>query len=647
MIHALRTPIRALDAGLRHGCRVAALAALVLLGSAHTPAAQGPPQFFRVAKFGDAWWFVDPDGHRFLSIGVNVVDRGTSRVSPAHPAYSALHSYPSIGAWQTDTLNRLSRWGFNTLGAWSDPQLDAADHVPFTVCVQLGSTAGLPWVDMWDPRTEASVNALAKQMTAPWRQSRELIGYFTDNENQWWDETLFGYFMHQPLKPPVHRGATTESTVNGTKRVLLGLIDRTYQGDFQRFARDWRVPRTVRSLGDLQRPVEIQRRPGTHPPVLDAFMDVLYERYEQLVTHALRQADPDHLLLGERYPEYYTVREAAIAGRYNDVLSANLGAWTDDGWVSPNWVASMTRVSGRPVLVSEFYIAAADNTSGNTNTHGSFPIVRTQRERAAAYGAQVREMAGLPEIVGWHWFQYYDEPPAGRHDGENYNMGLVDVENRPYPIVSTAAAVNPETVAAHAQARAISSDGAFRFQVPAEPAPHIDGLLLDWDKTRTWLPAVRGEPLNAPLGDMFVSASPGRLSVALIYQSMFRDSSFVDEPASGWPDAECDRFTIAVARPDGARIATITLRQQPDDETWIVEPGATSGIVAAGRDSTIELSIPIPDLRDVQVAAELRGRGDAQVIYWGGHPSGRTTSPSSWGTLVLPPVREARQQRPF
>jgi hypothetical protein len=34
--------------------------------------------------------------------------------------------------------------------------------------------------------------------------------------------------------------------------------------------------------------------------------------------------------------------------------------------------------------------------------------------------------------VGAHWFQWTDEPVLGRFDGENYNIGLVDVTNRPY-----------------------------------------------------------------------------------------------------------------------------------------------------------------------------------------------------------------------
>jgi hypothetical protein len=39
----------------------------------------------------------------------------------------------------------------------------------------------------------------------------------------------------------------------------------------------------------------------------------------------------------------------------------------------------------------------------------------------------------MPEMVGTHWFQWADQPSTGRFDGENYNIGLVDVTDRPYP----------------------------------------------------------------------------------------------------------------------------------------------------------------------------------------------------------------------
>ena len=35
-------------------------------------------------------------------------------------------------------------------------------------------------------------------------------------------------------------------------------------------------------------------------------------------------------------------------------------------------------------------------------------------------------------MVGIHYFQWNDQPLGGRFDGENYNIGLVNVGNLPY-----------------------------------------------------------------------------------------------------------------------------------------------------------------------------------------------------------------------
>jgi hypothetical protein len=56
-----------------------------------------------------------------------------------------------------------------------------------------------------------------------------------------------------------------------------------------------------------------------------------------------------------------------------------------------------------------------------------------QEERAVAYRYYVENAAANPAIIGTHWFQWIDQPATGRNDGENYNIGFVDVTDRPYP----------------------------------------------------------------------------------------------------------------------------------------------------------------------------------------------------------------------
>ena len=49
-----------------------------------------------------------------------------------------------------------------------------------------------------------------------------------------------------------------------------------------------------------------------------------------------------------------------------------------------------------------------------------------------AYRYYVENAAAHPAIIGVHWFEWLDEPNTGRFDGENYNIGMVDVADQPY-----------------------------------------------------------------------------------------------------------------------------------------------------------------------------------------------------------------------
>ena len=55
-----------------------------------------------------------------------------------------------------------------------------------------------------------------------------------------------------------------------------------------------------------------------------------------------------------------------------------------------------------------------------------------QAARATAYRNYVRGALANPAIVGTHWFQFCDQAVTGRGDGENYQIGLLDVCDTPY-----------------------------------------------------------------------------------------------------------------------------------------------------------------------------------------------------------------------
>jgi hypothetical protein len=58
--------------------------------------------------------------------------------------------------------------------------------------------------------------------------------------------------------------------------------------------------------------------------------------------------------------------------------------------------------------------------------------VRDQAQRGVAYRYYVENAFAMPALIGAHWFQWVDEANTGRADGENYNIGFIDVTDRPY-----------------------------------------------------------------------------------------------------------------------------------------------------------------------------------------------------------------------
>jgi hypothetical protein len=85
------------------------------------------------------------------------------------------------------------------------------------------------------------------------------------------------------------------------------------------------------------------------------------------------------------------------------------------------------RVTGRPIIVGEFHFGVPGR-----GLAAGLVQVRDQAERGTAYRFYVEQAAAFPAFIGSSWFQWVDQPCTGRMDGENYNIGLVDVTDRPY-----------------------------------------------------------------------------------------------------------------------------------------------------------------------------------------------------------------------
>lgn len=412
------------------------LCALILIVTASPAFAQ--EGYFRVEARNGVWWIIDPSGAPMISAGVDNISYESDQIkgTSQHPYAQALDRiYPDRNAWGLEALARIRLWGFNTIGAWSDSGL-WIHAVPYTVILDFAARAGGNWekgipADFYDSRFEKAANDIAAEVCQPRRLDHSLLGYFSDNELRWgadWrgKETMLDMYLKLPPTAAGHQKA-------------VQFLQEKYGRDIRKLDQAWGTSATTFE--------DLQASASTDAYRSDAaqFLENVAMRYFEVSQRAIHAADPNHLYLGARFAG--KPPEAVLRGARNvDVVSINVYE------LDPRPVVhTVFKVTGRPVLVGEFAFRAED--SGLPNTQGAGPKVPDQAARGKAYADYVTRLESLPEAVGYHWFEWVDEPKEGRFDGENSNYGLVDIHDRPYAeFVEAARKANDAALDAHKKA---------------------------------------------------------------------------------------------------------------------------------------------------------------------------------------------------
>ncbi len=416
----------------------------LLLFSAIVPSSFAQSGYFRVENRAGVWWLLDPNGSTTLSIGVDTIRYEGDRIqgTRAAPYLEAVKKlYPERASWGQAVLARLRSWGFNTIGAWSDPELWDLD-MPYTVILDIAEHAGADWqhgrpADVFDPRFEETARKIAQEQCAARAKSRLLIGYFSDNELRWgpdWrgKETMLTLYLELPSGAP------------GRARALAFLRQK-YGNDIRRLNRAWNIK--AKDFATLPS----RAHSDSFRADADEFLDLMASRYFEVCARAIHVADPNHLYLGARFAG--KVPDAVIrAARASDVVSVNIYSFDPQSLVQ-----HVFEITGKPVLITEFAFRADD--AGLPNTRGAGPRVPSQAVRAKAFADYVTRLESRPEAIGYHWFQWSDEPKEGRFDGENSNYGLVDIADKPYTEFVDAVAVANKAVFELHQGLAIALAG--------------------------------------------------------------------------------------------------------------------------------------------------------------------------------------------
>jgi concanavalin A-like lectin/glucanase superfamily protein len=364
--------------------------------------------FFRTELIDGRWWLIDPEGYRFIHVGVVSVHPGSS----ANMRQAFGKKFGDNKRWAIGTTNLLEELHFNGTGGWTDHEMLGLSGQPMPYVVRMGLMSGfgrklgvthavpghtgfeLECIPVFHPDFSGYCHEKAKALAA-YRDDPYVVGIYSDNELQ--TPKLENYLKldaSNPAQRPNYEAA------------VAWLQER--KGKAEVSADD------ITMLDRLE------------------FAGYVFERYFRTVTEAIRKVDPNHLYIGSRFmgSNYRNPFIWKAAEPYCDVVAVNYyscwGPRLDE-------VAYWQTLCRRPIMITEFYVKGED--SGLPNTTGAGWIVPTQADRGRFYQHYALGLLESRACVGWHWFKYQDNDPEKKGaelSNIDSNKGIVDIRYEPY-----------------------------------------------------------------------------------------------------------------------------------------------------------------------------------------------------------------------
>jgi beta-galactosidase GanA len=300
----------------------------------------------------------------------------------------------------------------NTIANWSDQKIYLMRKTPYVVSIHKnrkpieGSTGY--WGKFPDPFEPSFRTSLDKRLVAEKGKSADdpwCLGYFVDNELAWGEELSLAVAA---LASPKEQAA---------KQAFVADLKKKYER-IEKLNNTWETEHASwNALLESQTPPDEEKARED----LEAFSTRVAEEYFRVCRAAVKAVAPNTLYLGCRFA-WVNDRAVRAAAGFCDVLSFNAYKYSVADHELPDGI-------DMPVVIGEFHFGALDRGMFHT---GLKPVAN-QNERAATYASYVRGALEHPAIVGTHWFQFGDQATTGRGDGENYQIGFLDVCDTPYP----------------------------------------------------------------------------------------------------------------------------------------------------------------------------------------------------------------------
>jgi hypothetical protein len=352
-------------------------------------------------------YFIDPEGHPFISLGHNSVNPADLNVPSRKEAFK-----PYNDLWIEATINDIQSGNFNTLGSFTDYEyfVEAQKNIPYMPELSLmisyryyrranlypyndDNSKGKPQAFYpWDPEFPGWLDShIQNSPICSMRLSADpyLIGYFVENELPM-SSSFLSVCLNFPANDPTYQAAQT--FVDGLGRIPT-------QDDSNRFCGQ-------------------------------AFL-----KFYEIVVEAIKKYDPNHLILGSK--QQYSSNQYVLSAscQYTDVYSINYySKWSPSQSHSDN---IRTFSNGKPIIFSEYFASTTDVDINNELMSVGY-IVKSETDRTPFNYGFILPSLDYKNIIGFHWFSFPDIYIANNHISFHQLSGFNNINQKIYNLIDIA-----------------------------------------------------------------------------------------------------------------------------------------------------------------------------------------------------------------
>ena len=354
--------------------------------------------FFYTKKIDGRWWIIDPDG--YAGIDMSVTSMPDMDETKANWAFNLLRKNGYNGTGNFLGKENMTKVSFSDKYAeklsytrrrnfYQSYRVERQKNYETPTVVKNNPQN---YVTIFDPEFVAFADNFASGF-ANYKNERDLLGYFSDNEINFTEDQLKLFLTVLPVTDPNYLAAMDYLNEKG--------LDKNW---------------VIANYDNI-------------PVIRNEFLTIIMERYFSVVTAAIKKYDPNHMYLGTRLHGKSRDSETCVtvSSKYCDIISVNYYNYVfpSDQIASPTKWGKWLQQYDKPCMITEFY--AKEYSSTYPNQPGAGFYTDDQNGRGIFYQSSCLDVLRSKYYVGWHYFRWQDDPLPNFS-----NKGMVNLSDQEY-----------------------------------------------------------------------------------------------------------------------------------------------------------------------------------------------------------------------